>query len=176
MRVWKAVLLMNLALALGLGVGWLWWGRQAQRLAQDLEAARHLPRMQRDLVQRVIAAGLCVQRSAQLLYGEVQRERAGIAARSAEQHVFQEVRQPVRGRRLVSRPGAHVEADAGRVEVRRFDCQKPEAVGEPGTRDAVGRLSKLDGCVHFENRLAGGNRRKNCAVGVNLQNINFHER
>jgi hypothetical protein len=40
MRVWKAVLLMNLALALGLGVGWLWWGRQAQRLAQDLEAAR----------------------------------------------------------------------------------------------------------------------------------------
>jgi Cu/Ag efflux protein CusF len=40
MRVWKAVLLMNLALALGLGVGWLWWGRQAQRLAQDLETAR----------------------------------------------------------------------------------------------------------------------------------------
>jgi len=40
MRVWKAVLLMNLTLALGLGVGWLWWGRQAQRLAQDLAAAR----------------------------------------------------------------------------------------------------------------------------------------
>jgi Cu(I)/Ag(I) efflux system periplasmic protein CusF len=40
MRAWKAVLLMNLALGLGLGVGWLWWGRQAQRLAQDLEAAR----------------------------------------------------------------------------------------------------------------------------------------
>jgi Cu/Ag efflux protein CusF len=40
MRVWKVVLLMNLALALGLGVGWLWWGRQARRLADDLEAAR----------------------------------------------------------------------------------------------------------------------------------------
>ena len=40
MRVWKAVVMMNLALALGLGVGWLWWGRQARQLAQDLEAAR----------------------------------------------------------------------------------------------------------------------------------------
>jgi Cu/Ag efflux protein CusF len=40
MRVWKAVVLMNLALALGLGVGWLWWGRQARQLAEDLEAAR----------------------------------------------------------------------------------------------------------------------------------------
>jgi Cu/Ag efflux protein CusF len=40
MRVWKAVVLMNLALAFGLGVGWLWWGRQARQLAQDLEAAR----------------------------------------------------------------------------------------------------------------------------------------
>ena len=38
MRVWKAVLLMNLALLLGLGVGWLWWGRQAWRLADELEA------------------------------------------------------------------------------------------------------------------------------------------
>jgi Cu/Ag efflux protein CusF len=40
MRVWKAVLLMNLALLLGLGVGWLWWGRQAWRLTEELEAAR----------------------------------------------------------------------------------------------------------------------------------------
>ena len=40
MRVWKAVLLMNLALLLGLGVGWLWWGRQARRLTEELEATR----------------------------------------------------------------------------------------------------------------------------------------
>jgi Cu/Ag efflux protein CusF len=40
MRAWKVVVLLNLALALGLGTGWLWWGRQARRLAQDLEAAR----------------------------------------------------------------------------------------------------------------------------------------
>ncbi len=38
MRVWKAVLLMNLALLLGLGVGWVWWGRQARRLSEELQA------------------------------------------------------------------------------------------------------------------------------------------
>ena len=43
MRVWKVVLLVNLALALGLGAGWLWWGRQAQRLAQELQTARITP-------------------------------------------------------------------------------------------------------------------------------------
>ena len=40
MRVWKVVVLLDLALALGLGMGWLWWGGQARRLAQDLEVAR----------------------------------------------------------------------------------------------------------------------------------------
>jgi Cu/Ag efflux protein CusF len=40
MRVWKVVVLVNLALALGLGTGWLWWGRQARRLTLELEAAR----------------------------------------------------------------------------------------------------------------------------------------
>ena len=40
MRVWRVVILVNLALALGLGWGWLWWGQQAQRLARDLAAAR----------------------------------------------------------------------------------------------------------------------------------------
>ena len=40
MRVWKAVLLIDLALLLGVGAGWLWWGRQARQLAEALEAAR----------------------------------------------------------------------------------------------------------------------------------------
>jgi Cu/Ag efflux protein CusF len=40
MRVWKVVVLVNLALALGLGTGWLWWGQQARRLTLELEAAR----------------------------------------------------------------------------------------------------------------------------------------
>jgi Cu/Ag efflux protein CusF len=40
MRVWRVVVLVNLALALGLGWGWLWWGQQARRLAADLKASQ----------------------------------------------------------------------------------------------------------------------------------------
>lgn len=40
MRLWRAVLLMNLALALGLMLGYLAWGRQLVRLEQELSAAR----------------------------------------------------------------------------------------------------------------------------------------
>jgi Cu/Ag efflux protein CusF len=42
MRLWKAVLLVDLALALGVGAGYLWWGQQARRLAADLQTARAL--------------------------------------------------------------------------------------------------------------------------------------
>ena len=40
MRAWRAVLLVNLALAIGLGWGWVTWGRRAERLARELEVAR----------------------------------------------------------------------------------------------------------------------------------------
>jgi Cu/Ag efflux protein CusF len=40
MRLWKVVLLVDLALALGVGAGYLWWGQQARRLAVELQAAR----------------------------------------------------------------------------------------------------------------------------------------
>ncbi len=40
MAVWKVVLLLDLALALGVGGGYLWWGRQADRLARELAEAR----------------------------------------------------------------------------------------------------------------------------------------
>jgi len=40
MRVWRVVVLVNLALAIGVGWGYLWWGQQARRLARDLQAAR----------------------------------------------------------------------------------------------------------------------------------------
>jgi Cu/Ag efflux protein CusF len=40
MRVWRVVLLVDLALALGLGSGYLWWGQQARRLATELAATR----------------------------------------------------------------------------------------------------------------------------------------
>ena len=40
MRVWRVVLLVDLALAVGLGSGYLWWGQQTRRLAAELAAAR----------------------------------------------------------------------------------------------------------------------------------------
>jgi Cu/Ag efflux protein CusF len=42
MRLWKVVILVDLALLVGLGSGYLWWGRQAARLQRDLVAARSL--------------------------------------------------------------------------------------------------------------------------------------
>ena len=58
-------------------------GRREQ-VAQDVEAARHLLRVQRDLVERVVAAGLGVQRAAQLLDRQVERERARDSGPSRE--------------------------------------------------------------------------------------------
>jgi Cu/Ag efflux protein CusF len=43
MRLWKVVLLVNLALALGIGGGYLWWGRRAERLERELGQARAAP-------------------------------------------------------------------------------------------------------------------------------------
>ena len=42
MRLWRVILLINLALALGLMLGYLAWGRQALRLEQELQQARRL--------------------------------------------------------------------------------------------------------------------------------------
>jgi Cu/Ag efflux protein CusF len=40
LRIWKVVVLVNLALALGVGWGYLWWARQVVRLQRDLVTAR----------------------------------------------------------------------------------------------------------------------------------------
>ena len=40
MAVWKAVVLIDLALALGVAGGYLWWGRQFDRLVRELVEAR----------------------------------------------------------------------------------------------------------------------------------------
>jgi Cu/Ag efflux protein CusF len=40
MAVWRAILLINLALAIGFGGGWLWWGRQVERLTREVADAR----------------------------------------------------------------------------------------------------------------------------------------
>lgn len=40
MRLWRVVLLINLALGLGLLLGYLAWGREAARLGQELQRAQ----------------------------------------------------------------------------------------------------------------------------------------
>ena len=42
MRAWKVVVLLNLALLVGVGWGYVWWGRQVERLQRDLAAARSI--------------------------------------------------------------------------------------------------------------------------------------
>jgi Cu/Ag efflux protein CusF len=40
MRLWKVILLVNLALGLGIGGGYLWWAREARALREELARAR----------------------------------------------------------------------------------------------------------------------------------------
>ncbi len=40
MRLWKAIVLLNLALGVGLLIGYLWWGREVTRLREDTGSAR----------------------------------------------------------------------------------------------------------------------------------------
>ena len=40
MAVWQVVVLLDLALALGVGGGYLWWGRQVERLQREVVEAR----------------------------------------------------------------------------------------------------------------------------------------
>ena len=43
MRAWHFVAVVNLALAIGIASGYFYWGRQAERLAVELQAARKAP-------------------------------------------------------------------------------------------------------------------------------------
>lgn len=40
MRLWKAVVLLNLAVGVGLLIGYLWWGREAARLREEAGTIR----------------------------------------------------------------------------------------------------------------------------------------
>ena len=40
MRLYKVIVLVNLALGIGLGFGYLWWGREVGRLTRELMAAK----------------------------------------------------------------------------------------------------------------------------------------
>jgi hypothetical protein len=75
-------------LALELDVGEL---RARQQLAEDVDRGVDQLGLEGELEQRVIAAGLGVQRRTEPLDGGVERERRRVALRAAEQHVLGEV-------------------------------------------------------------------------------------
>jgi hypothetical protein len=102
--------------------------RRAQQLAQDLHPARDRLRLERDLVERVVASGLGVQRAAQLLDGEIQLVRAGQSLGPAEQHVLEEMGQPVVGRGLVARAHLGVHHQRGAMQMRELHGHDPKAV------------------------------------------------
>jgi hypothetical protein len=76
--------------------------RRREEITQDLHPALEVPRIERDLVERIVAPRLGVERAPQLLDRQVQRERRRVAGRPSEQHVFQKMRQPIRRLRLVT--------------------------------------------------------------------------
>jgi hypothetical protein len=56
MRVWQAALLLNLALVIGLGLGYAGWGRRAEALGRDADAAHaQVERLERE--RQACAAG-----------------------------------------------------------------------------------------------------------------------
>jgi len=70
MRLWRAVLLMNLALGLGLFVGYLAWGRQLVRLEQDLAAARQQAAVPRTWTVRGVVRAVLPQANVVILTHE----------------------------------------------------------------------------------------------------------
>ena len=76
-------------------------GRQ-EEVAQNAEGVPEIARVQRDLIEGVVASRLANEHSATLLDGAVERERVGVARAPAKQHVLHEVRQPVVAHPLVA--------------------------------------------------------------------------
>ena len=67
MSLWRAVLLMNLALGLGLFVGYLAWGRPYVRLERDLAAARQQAAVPRTWTVRGIVRAVLPQTNVVIL-------------------------------------------------------------------------------------------------------------
>jgi len=58
MRLYKVVILVNLALVLGFLAGSLWWGEEVSRLRRELATARQAQKAQPGAVQRGTAQGI----------------------------------------------------------------------------------------------------------------------
>ena len=113
-----------------------------EKVAQDVHPAAQVPRVEPDLVERVVAAGLGVQRPAQLLDRQVQRVGRRVPLGPAEEHVLEEMREPVRLPPLVARAGPHVQVQRGRVQVRCFDDHQRQTVRKFRPAHPVRRFSQ----------------------------------
>lgn len=65
MRLWKVIVLVDVALALGVGGGYLWWAREVRQLERELAAARQAAEARRLAEASWTARGIVrlVQRS-----------------------------------------------------------------------------------------------------------------
>jgi Cu/Ag efflux protein CusF len=70
MRLWRAVLLMNLALAVGFMLGYLSWGRQVASLERELSAARRQAALPRTWTVRAVVRGVLADASIVILTHE----------------------------------------------------------------------------------------------------------
>ena len=112
---------------------------RGEQIAHDLESARQFGRVKGNLVERVVAAGLGVERSSHALDRVVELEGVGEARGASKQHVLDKMRQTVCSTGLVA--GAHpgIERDLGGVQVRSLDGDQAEAVGKARAKHPVGR-------------------------------------
>ena len=71
MRLWRVVVLVDLALLIGVGAGYLWWGQQARRLARELETARAVAATAGGEATGVVRAGLADAGILVITHGEI---------------------------------------------------------------------------------------------------------
>ena len=88
--------------------------------------------MDRRVVVALIALRHAVETAARVLDQAIDLQRIGEALAAAEDHVFEEVRHPVRRRGLVARADADMDRDERAVQVWRFDGDEAQAILEFG--------------------------------------------
>ena len=122
----------------------------AEQLAEQRDRRRDVIGLEGHLEQRVVAAGLGVEGRPEPLDGGVEGQRGRVALGAPEQHVLDEVGQPVVLGRLEPRADLDEQGADGRVEVGQRDGGHRQPVVEGGGRH--GRIEvhavRLTTCDH----------------------------
>ena len=115
-----------------------------------------MPRVDRRVVVALIALRHAVETAARVLDQAVDLQRIGEALAAAEDHVFEEVRHPVRRRGLVARADADMDRDERAVQVWRFDGDEAQAILEFGAVALKGHGRVVGGAIGRPGRAAQG--------------------